>query len=49
MKGVAEKLSVWRTARYFKQRAARADVARALDFLDRAGDAPPREGDEITG
>lgn len=46
---VAEKLSALRTATYFKERAARADVARALELLDRAGDAPPREGDEITG
>jgi hypothetical protein len=28
---------------------ARADVARALELLDRAGDLPPRDGDEITG
>jgi uncharacterized protein (DUF1778 family) len=46
---VAEKLSALRTATYFQERAARADVPRALDLLDRAGDAPPREGDEITG
>jgi hypothetical protein len=45
---VAEKLSALRTTSYFKERAARADVAKALDLLDRAGDAPPREGDEIT-
>jgi hypothetical protein len=46
---VAEKLSPLRTASYFKERAARADVGKALELLDRAGDAPPREGDEITG
>jgi hypothetical protein len=46
---VAEKLSALRTASYFKERAARADVARALELLDRAGDLPPRDGDEITG
>jgi hypothetical protein len=46
---VAEKLSALRTASYFKERAARADLSKALDLLDRAGDAPPREGDEITG
>jgi uncharacterized protein (DUF1778 family) len=46
---VAEKLSALRTASYFKERAARADVAKVLDLLDRAGDAPPREGDEIAG
>jgi hypothetical protein len=27
--------------------AARADIAAALAILDRAGDEPPREGDEI--
>jgi hypothetical protein len=46
---VAEKLSALRTASYFKERAARADVGKALELLDRAGDAPPQEGDEITG
>ena len=47
--GVAERLSARRTAAYFERRAARADVARALDLLDRAGDQPPREGDELAG
>jgi hypothetical protein len=46
---VAEKLSALRTASYFKERAARADIATALELLDRAGDLPPREGDEIAG
>jgi hypothetical protein len=45
----AEKLSALRTATYIEERTARADVGTALDLLDRAGDAPPREGDEITG
>jgi hypothetical protein len=44
---VAEKLSALRTAAYFDGRAARADIARALELLDCAGDEPPREGDEI--
>ncbi len=44
---VAEKLSALRTADYFKERAARGDIAKALELLDRAGDEPPREGDEI--
>jgi hypothetical protein len=44
---VAEKLSALRTADYFKQRGARADIDRALELLERAGDEPPREGDEI--
>lgn len=44
---VAEKLSALRTAEYFKERAARGDVPKALRLLDRAGDEPPRQGDEI--
>jgi hypothetical protein len=44
---IAEKLSALRTADYFKERAARADIGKALELLDRAGDEPPREGDEI--
>ena len=44
---VAEKISALRTSEYFKQRAARADVAAALDLLERAGDEAPRKGDEI--
>ena len=44
---VAEKLSALRTAEYFQERAARADLEKALGVLDRAGDEPPREGDEI--
>jgi hypothetical protein len=44
---VAEKLSALRTADYFRERAARADIGKALELLGRAGDEPPREGDEI--
>jgi hypothetical protein len=44
---VAEKLSALRTADYFQERAARADIGKALELLDRAGDEPPREGDEV--
>jgi hypothetical protein len=44
---VAEKLSALRTADYFKERAARAEIGKALELLERAGDEPPREGDEI--
>ena len=44
---VAEKLSALRTVEYLKERAARADIGRALELLDRAGDEPPRQGDEI--
>jgi hypothetical protein len=44
---VAEKLSALRTADYFEERAGRADIGKALELLGRAGDEPPREGDEI--
>ena len=44
---VAEKLSALRTADYFRERAARADVPAALALLDRLGTEPPRPGDEV--
>jgi hypothetical protein len=45
---VAEKLSALRTEEYFRIRAARGDVAKALSILDRAGAGnPPMEGDEL--
>ena len=45
---IAEKISALRTAEFFRQRAARADIPRALDILARAGrDNPPAPGDEI--
>lgn len=45
---VAEKLSTLRTAEFFQERAARADVPRALGILARAGrDNPPVPGDEL--
>jgi hypothetical protein len=45
---VAEKLSAVRTERYFRERAARGDVAKALEILDRAGVGnPPVDGDEL--
>lgn len=44
---VAEKLSALRTETYFAERAARADIPRALDILKRTGNgAPPTPGDE---
>jgi len=47
---VAEKLSALRTETYFAERAARADVALALEILGRAGGgAPPVAGDEVLG
>jgi hypothetical protein len=45
---VAEKLSALRTASYFAERAARADVGKALEVLARAGVGnAPDAGDEI--
>ena len=44
---VAEKLAALRTARYFQERAARADLEAFDHFLETVGDEPPRRGDEI--
>lgn len=45
---VAEKLSALRTERYFKERAERADVTKALEILRRAGTGQPAVvGDEL--
>jgi hypothetical protein len=44
---VAEKLAALRTARYFEERAARADLDAFDRLLETAGDTPPRSGDEI--
>jgi hypothetical protein len=45
---LAEKLSALRTAAYFAERAARADVDHALDILARAGKGRrPVKGDEL--
>jgi hypothetical protein len=45
---VAEKLSALRTADFFAERAARADISAALEILDRAGrGVKPRKGDEL--
>jgi hypothetical protein len=45
---VAEKLSALRTADYFAERAARADVPKALAILAKAGKGkPPAKGDEL--
>ena len=47
---VAEKLSALRTETYFAERAARADVPRAIALLKTAGgDNPPVKGDELSG
>jgi HicB family len=46
---VAEKLSALRTENYFSQRAARANLPKALKILKRAGACnPPIKGDEIS-
>jgi len=45
---VAEKLSALRAESYFSERAARADIPRALDILKRAGvGAPPAKEDAL--
>jgi HicB family len=45
---VAEKLSALRTEAYFAERAAQADVSKALEILGRAGVGnPPMKGDEL--
>jgi len=45
---VAEKLSALRTESYFQERAARADIPKALDILSRAGKGNrPVKGDEL--
>ncbi len=47
---VAEKLSALRTESYFPERAARADVPKALEILRRAGVGhPAMQGDELPG
>ena len=43
---VAEKLAALRTARYFQERAARADLAAFDRILEHAGAELPRSGDE---
>ena len=45
---VAEKISALRTEDYFRQRARRADRARSLRILAKAGKGnPPMQGDEL--
>jgi hypothetical protein len=47
---VAEKISALRTESYLAERAARADVPKALRVLKRAGRGrPPVQGDELPG
>ena len=45
---VAEKLSALRTEKYFADRAARANIPKALAILKRAGIGnPPMKGDKL--
>ena len=44
---VAEKLTALRTARYFQERATRADLETFDRLLETAGGESPRRGDEI--
>jgi hypothetical protein len=45
---LAEKLSALRTESYFAERAARADIPKALEILKRAGVGnPPMPGDDL--
>ena len=44
---VAEKAAALRTAAYFRERAARADLAEFDRVLAKAGTEPPRPGDEV--
>ena len=46
---VAEKVSALRTESYLAERAARANIPKALGVLKRAGvGRPPMKGDELT-
>jgi hypothetical protein len=44
---LADKLAAWRTAKFFAERADRADPAAVDRLLARVGNEPPRSGDEI--
>ena len=44
---VAEKVSALRTEAVLRERAKRADRHKLDEVMSRAGDTPPREGDEI--
>jgi hypothetical protein len=47
---LAEKLSALRTESYFAERAARANIPKALEILKRAGIGnPPVQGDDLPG
>jgi hypothetical protein len=44
---VAEKIASLRAWRKLRERAARGDLAKALEILKRAGSETPRAGDEV--
>lgn len=44
---LADKLAAWRTAKFFAERAARADPSAVGELLARIGNEPPRPGDEV--
>ncbi|MEP7349850.1 MAG: YlcI/YnfO family protein [Sphingorhabdus sp.] len=44
---VAEKLATLRTADFFAERAARVDVAKALEIMNKSGGEAPREDDLV--
>ena len=44
---VAEKISALRTEEFFREQGASAKTSKARKILRRAGNEPPREGDEI--
>jgi hypothetical protein len=44
---VAEKAAALRTEDYFRERAARADLAEFDRILAKAGSEPPQQGDEV--
>ena len=47
MNTVAEKLSALRTAAFFEERRARADVDAALAIMNRKRGEKPGDGDEV--
>jgi pyridoxine/pyridoxamine 5'-phosphate oxidase len=44
---VAEKLSAMKTAAYFKERAAKGDLAAFDRFISRKSGEPPQDGDRL--
>ena len=46
-RAVAFEIERERTGSFFAERRARADVAKALELLDRPGGEPPQPGDEL--